>query len=150
MLGLLVQMISAGAYAQDDVFNHKSIFENHQSIMLIIDATTGNIVDANKAAESFYGYSQEELIHLNISDINSLSLIETQHEMEAALKEKRNYFEFKHKLKDGTIRDVEVYSSPANGEIGNETIVFSCTRYYRKKISGKRSKSESNINYAFT
>jgi len=41
------------------------VFEQHNSIMLLIDPASGAIVDANKAASRFYGYSPEHLRNLN-------------------------------------------------------------------------------------
>ena len=41
--------------------------------MLLIDPKTANIVDANPAAVSFYGWSYETLIRKKIIDINTLT-----------------------------------------------------------------------------
>jgi len=40
---------------------YKSLFKNNHSIMLLIDPETANVVDANPAAVSFYGWSYEAL-----------------------------------------------------------------------------------------
>ncbi len=111
LLLLLVKPISA----QQDLELAPSfydMFENHGSIMLLIDATSGDLLYANKSAANFYGYSQEELTKLKISDINTLSDEEVSFEMESAVKEERNFFVFKHLLANGEIRTVEVYSYP--------------------------------------
>jgi hypothetical protein len=42
--------------------------------------------------------------------------------MQNATKFKRNYFNFKHKLKSGEIRDVEVYATPIT--VNNRNILF--------------------------
>lgn len=107
-----------------DIYDPETIFKNHDSVMLIIDSSSGAIIDANTAAELFYKYTRNELIQMKISEINTLSEEEIKQEMEVAISEKRNYFEFKHRLKDGSIRDVEVYSSPASDNEGNR-ILFS-------------------------
>jgi len=120
-------------FADSEIYDPVTIFDNHKSVMLIIDSTNGAILDANSAAEKFYGYSRNELVQMKITDINTLSVVDVKKEMEGALKEKRNYFEFKHRLKDGTIRDVEVYSSPANDKEGN-VILFSIVH----DITGKK------------
>jgi PAS domain S-box-containing protein len=46
------------------------LFEDHEAVQLIVDPMTGLIVDANKAAEKFYGWTKEELVKMNIGDIN--------------------------------------------------------------------------------
>lgn len=87
-------------------------FRQDQSIKLLIDPNSGQIEDANIAAGNFYGYSVEKLKKMNIQQINVLSEEELKQEMSAARELKRNYFHFKHKLANGEIREVEVYSSP--------------------------------------
>lgn len=79
---------------------------------MLIDSDTGEIVDANHAATEYYGYSKNELCSMKISQINILSPDEIHQEMRRAAAGKRNHFHFKHKLKDGQIRNVEVHSSP--------------------------------------
>ena len=91
---------------------YHAIFEKTQAIKLIIDPTDGAIIDANPAAVQFYGYSLEQLLTINISHINTLSPEQIKFEMDNALTEQRSYFNFRHRLKSGDIRDVEVYSSP--------------------------------------
>ena len=88
------------------------LFDNHGSIMLIIDAENGHIVDANKSAIEFYGYDEDLLYTHSISDINMLSPEEVSAEMEAAVNEQRNYFNFRHRMADGSVRAVEVHSYP--------------------------------------
>lgn len=88
----------------------QSLFIDSYSVMLVIDPETGKIINANKAACSFYGYTYEELTNMYINQINILPIEEIKKEMEKARLGKKNYFNFKHKLKSGEIRDAEVYS----------------------------------------
>jgi PAS domain S-box-containing protein len=89
-----------------------ALVTNNHSIIFIVEPSTGKIINANKAACKFYGYSYNEFIGMNLNNINILSLEEIKVELIAAQKGERNYFNFKHKLKNGEIRHVEVYSSP--------------------------------------
>ena len=91
---------------------YKSLFKNNHSIMLLIDPENGEIVDANPAAISFYGWSYEELTGKKITEINTFTREQVYQEMEQAKKEKRRHFYFRHRLSSGKIRDVEVYSGP--------------------------------------
>ena len=95
----------------ESVEKYRVIFNDHSAVKLIINPGTGIIEDANKAAAKFYGWSCEELKTMNISQINTLSPDEIQIELTLAKKREKGYFEFKHKKVDGTIVDVEVYSS---------------------------------------
>ncbi len=80
--------------------------------MLLIDLENADIIDANPAAISYYGWSHEELTGKKITDINILTKEKVFQEMERAKKEKRQHFFFRHRLSNGEIRDVEVYSGP--------------------------------------
>jgi PAS domain S-box-containing protein len=87
---------------------------NNTSVMLVIDPETGKIEHANASALNFYGYSYEEITTMRIQDINMLSAEEVKQEMAAAAAAKKTYFNFRHRLASGEIRDVEVYS----GKVG--------------------------------
>ena len=96
----------------DQNLDFRSLFEQVRHIILIIHARTGKIIYANQSALDFYGYSEDDFNHLLIQDINQLSAEEVQEEMRQAELETRNYFYFRHRLKDGSIRQVEVLSRP--------------------------------------
>lgn len=102
---------------------YRSLFENNHSVMLVIDPTTGAIVDANPAAVYFYGWTREEFRQRNINEINTLSDSEIKEEMKRASKEERNTFFFRHRLADGSIRDVEVSSGPI--QIHGQLLLYS-------------------------
>ncbi|MGE0019503.1 MAG: PAS domain S-box protein [Draconibacterium sp.] len=89
----------------------RNIFENNLATMLLIEPSTHRIVDANYAAERFYGWSRSQLSQMTIDQINTLPSDKLQKEMEIAWSQKRIYFKFKHRIADGSVRDVEIYSS---------------------------------------
>ena len=91
---------------------YQALFRNNYAAMLLIDPDTGNIVDANPAACSFYGYKKEELLKMKITDLNILTDEQIFKEMQKARAEKKNHFVFKHQLAKGEIRDVDTYSGP--------------------------------------
>jgi len=90
----------------------EATFEATSAVKLVLDPATGEIVDTNQAARDFYGYSREEFASLKITDLNRLPPELVLRELEAARAEQRSYFEFKHRLKSGVVRDVQVYSGP--------------------------------------
>lgn len=104
-------------------FDFFKLFEEHGSIMLIIEADTGRIVSANRAAVDFYGYLQDDLLNMMIQDINVLGSEEVEAERRAAAEEERNYFVFPHRLAGGEIRIVEVKSYPFTME--NTVMLYS-------------------------
>ena len=89
---------------------YKEAFKSNNIPMLIADANTGTIKDANGAAIDYYDYSKETLLNMNIRQINVLTDGEIQEEIKNAEKEKRDYHRFRHKLSDGQIKDVIIYS----------------------------------------
>jgi len=91
---------------------YSSLFKNNHAVMLLIDPESAEIVDANPAACSFYGWSLEEITSMKITDINLLSSEQVFQEMQRAKSEERNHFFFRHRLANEEIRDVEVYSGP--------------------------------------
>jgi PAS domain S-box-containing protein len=91
---------------------YRSLFTNNHAVMLLIDPEGGAIVDANPAAAAYYGWTQAELRQKKIGEINTLSPDEVQTEMNLARSEQRSHFLFRHRLADGSIRDVEVFSGP--------------------------------------
>lgn len=91
---------------------YRYMFDNNQAVKLLIDPQTGRIVDANLGAVAFYGYSREQLVSMRIQDINMLTEAEVFTEMELARSEKRNFFAFRHRLANGVICNVEVFSGP--------------------------------------
>ncbi len=91
---------------------YRSLFKDHHSVMLLIDPESADIVDANPAAVSFYGWSFEAITAKKITDINMLSDEQVFQEMGKAKAEQRQVFYFQHLLANGEIRDVEVFSGP--------------------------------------
>lgn len=103
-----------------------AMFDDHEATMLLIDADTGAIVQANRSAATFYGYPVEHLRTMNIADLNQLDPEEVGRRRTQALSGIRQHFVFPHRLADGTIREVEVHSSPIRD--GNRTLLFSIIR----------------------
>lgn len=102
---------------------YMSFFKRNHSIMLLINPESGAIIDANEAACNYYGYSASEILTINISQINILTHKQVFAEMHDAQIQKRKKFFFKHRLANGNIRNVEVYSGPIY--IHNEQLLYS-------------------------
>ena len=101
----------------------RQVFERNNAAMLLIDPQTGAIIDANSAACDFYGWSRDELCRMNISSINQLPPDEVEIERQLAARELRNYFVFPHRLSDGSVRTVEVHTTPI--EVDGRQILIS-------------------------
>lgn len=117
-------------------------FEEYGAPMLVIEPKSGAIRQANLAAAKLYGYSIQQLEQMNIQQINALDPEDVKLERELAEQENRNYFIFPHRIADGEIRTVEVYSWPLKTDTG-ETLLFSVIL----DITGKRIAEASVLEY---
>lgn len=107
--------------SKDNFF--EDIFFNNTFIMMFIEISTGNIIYANAAAINFYGYSEKEFEKLSIFDINITNSKTIKNNIEVAKSEKQNMFILDHRLKNGEIKRVEVYSKAS--EFKNKKVLFS-------------------------
>jgi len=89
----------------------RNVFENHVAVKFIIDPETGKIIEANKAASKFYGWSIDELKQMTIADLSTISFEKALGNIQKISKDERINFEFRHICKDRTIKDVEVLTS---------------------------------------
>ena len=94
----------------------RKLFVQHSAVMLILDAETGKIVDANKAAVRFYGWSLDELRQMNIREINTLPSDTLQTFLVKAAGSEGSRLEFRHRRADGSIQWVEVFSNGLESE----------------------------------
>lgn len=100
---------------------YRMVFENYKTAMLLIDPDTGDILKANKAAVKYYKYAKEKLLSLNIKDICILAPEQIDKEMQQTKSEKISCFT--HRLADGELREVEVYSFPI--QVDSRILLFS-------------------------
>ncbi|MDP8286959.1 MAG: PAS domain S-box protein [Candidatus Electryonea clarkiae] len=130
---------------QESEARFRSMFENHDAVMLILDGESGQIIEANQSAIDFYGYSHVEFTNLNIEDINCLSKEQIAIERTKATELKQNYFEFPHKLKNGEIHIVEVHSSPIKFE--DQTVLFSIIHDITERKRAEEMLAENDLKY---
>ena len=89
---------------------YRQMFEDNASIAYMLDPDTGMIIDANAAASAFWGYSPDELREMNIADINLSPTEEIQEGLQSQAEAgSAGQYYYQHRLKNGDIRDVEIY-----------------------------------------
>jgi len=107
----ITQIQLAAEALQESEQKFRNLFEEHSAVKLLIDPETGTIADANQAAVNFYGYPSEQLIGMHLSNINTSNPDKLKGDISSALDQRKIHFEFTHRCSDGTLREVEVFSS---------------------------------------
>ncbi len=124
---------------------YRTLFENQHAVMFIVDPEDLSVVDANPAAARFYGWSRDELRSMTVADLNTLSVPEIRAEIDRARHHERPYFLFRHRLADGSIRDVQVFSGPV--EIGGRQLLYSIVHDIseQRKAEEERERLQSQL-----
>ncbi len=117
------QRQEAEATLAESEVRYSALFASSSMPMVLVNPDSGLIVDANIRAVNFYGWDQATLTAKKVMDINVLSAEEIRREMALAVSTKKSYFDFKHRLASGEVRDVEVFSSPVS--FGGQTYLLS-------------------------
>ena len=101
----------------------RNMFMEHTAIMWLVDPKSGKILAANRAASQFYGYSNSQLELMSITEFNMLDSGQVDLSLHQAMEKENNHFIYQHKLANGEIRMMEIYSTPI--ESGGEKVLFS-------------------------
>ncbi len=89
-----------------------SFFQGNDAVKLLVDPSSGEIVDFNHMACAFYGYSPEELRKLNMFDLTPLPEHILRKELHKAGLQWTRTALFLQRLASGALVDVEVSSGP--------------------------------------
>ncbi len=121
----------------------KSLFYNLPLVSFIVDVKTGKFIDVNNEAIKFYGYSKNEFLNMGVESINVSNTIQELINFRKSAAEKgSSTVTFKHKLKNGKIKIVEVYVVAAllNNKTYLQVIILDITE--RKLLEDKLKESE--------
>jgi len=91
---------------------YRSFFKSLEALKLIIEPVTGSIIDANQAAVNFYGYDLNQLKKMHVYDLRTTPKNEVLDELSEVTSAEVGHYFMEHRLANGKIREVEVYSSP--------------------------------------
>lgn len=118
---------------------YRQLFVGIRVPEMLIDATTGDIVEANDAAAQFYGWQTSKLATLNIADltVDQAQRGSVLDEMRQALVSPRDSYGFVHRLADGTQRDVDVHLGPLDG--GGRLLLYAVVL----DVSGRRQAEQA-------
>ena len=119
----------------------RNFFEKNSSVMMLIEPGSGRIVNANHAAETFYGHPRAKLLAMRIDEINLMPPEEIALERHRAIREDRAHFRFPHRLASGEVREVEVYSTPTL--VAGNTLLFSIVHDVTERARADAALQES-------
>ncbi|MDM8161835.1 PAS domain S-box protein [Labilibaculum sp. K2S] len=99
---------------EESMYRYDCLFTNNPAIMLLISLKDNSILDANKKACEFYGYTKQELLKTELEELHVLKGEELVNSLSRTLESFSNNQFYQHKLKSGEIREVEVCPSAIN------------------------------------
>ena len=108
---------------QESEERYRQFFENNHTVMVLVDPESLSVVDANPAASTFYGWSREALRGKKISEINTLAPARLGVEIQRANARDPYQHEYQHRLADGSIREVEIFTGPI--QVRGRALLFS-------------------------
>jgi PAS domain S-box-containing protein/putative nucleotidyltransferase with HDIG domain len=98
------------------------------------------IIDANVAYCRMTGYSREQLLGMNLSDVEQAGVVDTTARLQFLAMDGANRHETRHKRADGTLIDVEVTAGPvASGDERPMTMLVRDVTQRRRELARQRS-----------
>lgn len=121
----------------------RTFFENTNALILLIDPDNWKIVDANPAAQMFYGYGIHEIKKLSFYDIVAGPKDELDRRFAEIRTGKHLLLNMQHKQKRGPIKEVSVY--PTVVKVKDKSMLFTIVQDItrRKKAISALKDSES-------
>ena len=85
-----------------------TMFVSHPAVMLLVDAETGRIADANPAAAEFYGWPAERLLATNMRELDATSWTRNDSWLNDLAAQGQGRFVSMHRRADRSLRHVEL------------------------------------------
>ncbi len=95
---------------QESEARYRQLFESNGSVQFLVDVTTSHILDANPAAERFYGWTREQMRTMNASDIAEMTIDEWKTYALGISRGENTSAVRIHKLASGEKRTVEIFA----------------------------------------
>ncbi len=102
---------------------YRVLFEESPAAMLVIDPESGEVVGANEAAFSYYGYNRQELTGKSITEIIAQLPADQVFRMLREATQGPQFIQLQHRLKSGEIREVQLSRGPIH--LNGKTYLFS-------------------------
>ena len=100
------------ALLKDSEERYRVLFDNPLVPILLFSSEDGTIVDANLAAERFYGYCKQQFRHMHLFDIDPQPPEAILATLALGKHESQRCFRLTHRLASGELRLLEIRSGP--------------------------------------
>ncbi|MCX8007432.1 MAG: PAS domain S-box protein [Coriobacteriia bacterium] len=115
--------VAAERALAESELRYRTIFEESEQPMLLVDPDGARIVEANAAAAELYGWSEAELESMSIADISAQDALDVvMEEVRKTLNEGQHFGAYQHRTASGQVLDVEIYGTPIR--FGDKTMLF--------------------------
>jgi len=125
---------------------YRQMFEDNSCASVLIHPQTFNIIAANLAASIFWGYSQEQLSSMKMSQINSMAPKKIHTHFNNTLKGSQQ-IQTQHRLKSGELREVELYAGPITYQ--GETVIYEIFHDITARVRAEKALQESTARWEF-
>lgn len=130
---------------RESEMRYRQLFESNGSVQFLVDVETGRILDANPAAERFYGWTRDDMRSMTVTNIVDMS-IESWHSYAdevsrgvatATLRE--------HRLASGGTKTVEVFAGQFT--TGNRRIFHSIVHDVSDRVRAQQELRDSEARF---
>ncbi len=126
------QLAREQAALRESEARYRALFENEHTVMLLVNPVTAEFIDANPAACAYYGWSRAEFQRMRVNDLNISSNAEIMAMLQQANAQKHQQFTTKHRLANGQIRNVEIYSGPI--QLAGQSLLYSIVHDITERV----------------
>lgn len=124
---------------------YRDMFERSASIAFLLDPANGRIVDANLAAQAFWGYPLDQLRRMKIDRIDMAASGGIRVFMKRIKPGVASRLECQHRLADGSVREVELYAGTLEHQ--GKTLIFASLHDITARKQAERALRASEERY---
>ncbi|AVM75290.1 CHASE domain-containing protein [Magnetospirillum gryphiswaldense] len=126
---------------------YREMFERTSAVKVLIDPENGEVIDANAAACSYYGYGADDTKRW-ASQVSLMAEDALRDVLARSAGGEQQFFRSRHRLLSGDVREVEVHMGPVrmNGRQYVHAIVHDVTdrEHYQAELVEKSAKLETS------
>ena len=124
---------------------HRQLFENNGAIQLLADVDSAAIVDANPAAESFYGWPRAIMRTMFVTDLEAIAL-DHWRELTATIPVGSGLrVQREHRISTGEVRQVEAYMGVA--QIAQRRVLHIIIQDITDRVRAEQQLRESELRF---